>query len=227
VVLAEPDPALRGLIARRLEQEGFAVRPLESAQGVLTALDEFGANIAVVACNPGGDFFAPLRGVTDIPVVAMLPTGTAMAEALDTLDAGADNFVLKPFSPRELLSRVQALVRRLPAEPPNRAPCLQFDGLVIDASTREVTVDGELVALPAREFDLLAFLARSPRQVFTREQLMRHIWGVDVAVTTATITEHIRRLRNRIERDPRHPEWIETVWSVGYRFNPIRRTTPE
>jgi DNA-binding response OmpR family regulator len=161
-----------------------------------------------------------VRERSDALVIAMLPRDTAQMEALDALDAGADDFVVKPFSPRELVSRFHALVRRSPLRAEREARRLAFNTLVIDEVRREVTLRGQPVALPAREFDLLMFLASSPRQVFSRAQLMAQVWGVDVSITTATITEHIRRLRNRIEDDPKQPRWIETVWSVGYRFNP-------
>jgi DNA-binding response OmpR family regulator len=166
---------------------------------------------------------SPLRSRSDAPVIAVLPAGTEVGDALDMLDAGADNYVVRPFSPRELVSRVNALWRRLPEDTRDPSRHFAFDGLTIDVANREVTVDDKPVNLAAKEFDLLVFLAASPRQVFSRDQLMRQVWGVEVALATATITEHVRRLRNRIERDPRKPRWIETVWSVGYRFNPGER----
>src|SRR5438093_177170 len=220
VLVAEPDAALRRVLVQRLASEGCVVRPVESADAALGALAESDADALVLAIPPRSELLPALRERSDALVIAMLPVDTAQMEALDALDAGADDFVVKPFSPRELVSRLHALVRRSPlrAEPETRR--LVFDTLVIDESRREVTVRGDLTALPAKDFDLLAFLASSPRQVFSRAQLMAHVWGVDVAITTATITEHIRRLRNRIEDDPKQPRWIETVWSVGYRFNP-------
>jgi DNA-binding response OmpR family regulator len=135
------------------------------------------------------------------------------------MDAGADDYVIKPFSPRELVTRLHAILRRSRLPNP-REPQFVFDELTIDTARREVFVAGVELSLPAKEFDLLAFLAASPKQVFTRIQLMNHVWGTDAAVSTATVTEHIRRLRQRIEPDPRNPRWIQTVWSVGYRFTP-------
>jgi DNA-binding response OmpR family regulator len=140
-------------------------------------------------------------------------------DALDVVDAGADDFLVKPFSPRELVTKTRALLRRHSARAGAPRP-LVFDGLVIDVAAREVTVRGETVELPAREFDLLVFLASSPRQVFSRTQIMAHVWSVDDGLGTATVTEHVRRLRTRIEADPASPRWIQTVWSVGYRFTP-------
>jgi len=220
VLLAEPDAALRRVLIQRLESEGCQVRTVESSDDVAGVLDDFGADVLVVATGSHMEFLAELRQQSDVVVVAMLPRDTPQMDALDTLDAGADDFVVKPFSPRELVARLHARMRRVatPREPTARR--FAFGDLTIDEGRREVLLRGELVTLPAKEFDLLAFLAASPRQVFSRGQLMAQVWGVDAVVTTATITEHIRRLRNRIEKDPKQPRWIETVWSVGYRFNP-------
>ena len=111
------------------------------------------------------------------------------------------------------------MLRRRAAAPTQLRP-LVFDGLVIDLAAREVTVNERRVDVPAREFDLLVFLASSPRQVFTRAQIMQHVWAVDDGIGTATVTEHVRRLRARIEANSAEPRWIHTVWSVGYRFVP-------
>ena len=218
--MAEPDAALRRVLAQRLEGEGCEVRPIESSDGVMGVLDDTGADVLVVATWPRSEFLTEVRKNSDVLVIAMLPRDTPQMDALDALDAGADDYVVKPFSPRELVARLHARMRRVavPSEPVSRR--FTFGDLAIDEGRREVVLRGELVTLPAKEFDLLVFLAASPRQVFSRGQLMAQVWGVDAVVTTATITEHIRRLRNRIEKDPKQPRWIETVWSVGYRFNP-------
>jgi DNA-binding response OmpR family regulator len=220
ILLAEPDPALRRVLTRRLESEGFSVRTSDGADAVSEALAHVAPDVLVVSSDQPSDFLPALRDRSAVLTVVLLRAGTEMTEALDALDAGADEFVVKPFSPRELVSRLHALLRRSStglAEPTRR---LEFPDLVIDTACREVTVRGRRITLPAKEFELLSLLASSPREVFTREQLMSKIWGVDVIGTTATVTEHIRRLRNRIEDDPSKPRWIETVWSIGYRFNP-------
>jgi DNA-binding response OmpR family regulator len=160
-----------------------------------------------------------VRERSNVLFVAMLPRHTSVMDALDVIDAGADDVLVKPFSPRELVTRMRALLRRRSAGSVAPTP-LVFDGLSIDVAAREVRARGEVVELPAREFDLLVFLASSPRQVFTRTQIMAHVWAVDDGLGSATVTEHIRRLRARIEVDPANPRWIQTVWSVGYRFTP-------
>jgi DNA-binding response OmpR family regulator len=133
---------------------------------------------------------------------------------------GADDYVTKPFSPRELAARVAAVLRRVdePTAVSTDEKALDFDGLAIDPSKREVLARGEPATLTAREFDLLYHLAKSPGRVYTRDQLMETVWGYAFPVDTSTVTVHVRRLREKIEADPANPRYLETVWGVGYRF---------
>jgi two-component system, OmpR family, phosphate regulon response regulator PhoB len=220
VLVADRDPALRRVLTQRLEAEGFAVKAFEDGAMLLAdAGDGSLADAFVVTLEPDDPVLFSLRERARVPVLAMLPRDTSTTDALDVIDAGADDYVIKPFSPRELVTRLHAILRRTMATRPS-LPQFVFDGLTIDPGRREVFVDGVQIDLPAKEFDLLAFLAASPKQVFTRSQLMTFVWGTDAAVNSSTVTEHIRRLRQRLEKDPRRPRWIQTVWSVGYRFNP-------
>jgi DNA-binding response OmpR family regulator len=222
VALIEDDAALRRILSRRLQSAGHTVHALEAAGVVPKTMAGLGVEVVIVDVERETDaqeWLERSRGLGDMVMIALLPVGTPESVAFDVLDAGADAVVTKPFSPREVLSKLNALSRRLgngAAVESKR----EFDGLVIDCSLRQVSLDGREIEMPAREFDLLAFLSGSPRQVFTRGQLLRQVWGSEVEVGVATVTEHIRRLRLRIEADPRNPRRIVTVRSVGYRFNP-------
>jgi DNA-binding response OmpR family regulator len=135
------------------------------------------------------------------------------------LELGADDYVTKPFSPRELAVRVRAVLRRsggVTARPYR----YEFGDVVVDGVSREVTKGGEVVSLTAKEFDLLAFLAAHPRQVFSRDQLMDRVWDYSAAIDTGTVTVHVRRLREKIESDPSQPQHLQTIWGVGYRLDP-------
>ena len=159
-----------------------------------------------------------IRRESDVPIL-MVTARTGESDKLLGLEIGADDYVTKPFSPRELAARVRTVLRR--AEPEAIAEeRLSFNGLVIDSGTREVTRSGTPLRLTAREFDLLWFLASHPRRVFSRENLMRRVWGYAAALDTGTVTVHVRRLREKIEEQPSHPRHLETVWGVGYRFSP-------
>jgi DNA-binding response OmpR family regulator len=169
---------------------------------------------------PGLDVLRELRSGSSIPVILL----TARAEESDRvvgLELGADDYVVKPFSPRELAARVRSVLRRSGSAAQDGAHLLTFDGLSIDLRSREVTVDGTTVAFTPKEFDVLAHLASHPRQVYSRAQLLTQVWDSSAAYQDpATVTVHVRRVRNKIERSPETPRWIVTVFGVGYRFEP-------
>ena len=173
---------------------------------------------------PGVDGYEITRQVranSAIPIILL----TARADEIDRilgLEMGADDYVVKPFSPRELVSRVKAVLRRTQqaaASPSNDRP-VSVGSMRIDPRTRRVTVEGEEIALTVKEFDLLWMFVNNPQQVFNRDQLLDRVWGVAVYIDASTVTVHVRRLREKIERDPSKPLHIITVWGVGYRFEP-------
>jgi DNA-binding response OmpR family regulator len=154
-----------------------------------------------------------------VPLIVLTAKGEE-EDRIIGLGVGADDYVTKPFSPRELVARVGAVLRRVndgSVEQPT-GPILYFDDLRIDPNTREVLVHGAPVALTVREFDLLYYLASHPNRVFTRDQLMDTVWGYTFAADTSTVTVHMRRLREKIEADPAQPRYLLTVWGVGYRW---------
>jgi two-component system, OmpR family, response regulator ResD len=222
VLVVDDEPIVRDVVVRYLEREGFVA--LEAADGdAARELIERGAPQLVVldVMLPGTDGLTLCRWIRergDLPVIMLTARGEE-ADRIVGLELGADDYVTKPFSPRELAARVRTVLRRTASAPPP-AQRLVFDGLVLDAATREVERAGEPLRLTAKEFDLLFFLASHPRRVFSRDQLMERVWGYTSALDTGTVTVHLRRLRAKIERDPARPRHLETVWGVGYRFVP-------
>jgi DNA-binding response OmpR family regulator len=148
---------------------------------------------------------------------------TARADEIDRLqgfDVGADDYVVKPFSPRELAARVQAVLRRVNHEPPPGSDVLQYDDLRVDTRQRAVSTSSGPVDLTALEFDLLLYLARHPSQVFSREQLIDAVWDRDAVTEASAVTVHVRRMRAKLEEDPARPRYLKTVWGMGYKFEP-------
>ena len=222
VLVVDDEPIVREVVVSYLKREGY--QTLEAADGdAARALIEREPPALVIldVMLPGTDGFELcrwLRERSDLPVILL----TARGEETDRivgLELGADDYVTKPFSPRELAARVRTVLRRAAPGVSTRER-LTFKELEVDARTREVRRRGTLVELTAREFDLLWFLAGHPRQVFSRDLLMERVWGYAAALDTGTVTVHIRRLREKIEDDPSHPRFLQTVWGVGYRFAP-------
>ena len=221
ILVVDDDADVRTLLTRYLEIEGYEVIQAADAQGAYQALGDNPPDLVLldVMLSPddGLEVLSRVRKTSEVAVILLTGKG-AEADRVMGLKLGADDYVVKPFSPAEVEARIASVLRRVN---PSAKPSLTFDGLSVDLGTREVRVGGELVTLTAKEFDLLAFLAASARQVFSREQLLDQVWNSSSEWQSAgTVTEHIRRLRKRIEVDPDHPRWITTVWGVGYRFNP-------
>jgi DNA-binding response OmpR family regulator len=222
ILVVDDEPTVREVVVQYLQRDGYVVDQLDRGDLVEDAVNLFQPDLIVLDIMlPGLSGLEVLRGIgtSRIPVI-MLTARVEEADRVLGLELGADDYVTKPFSPRELVARVRTVLRR--AQP--SADCeevLRFDDLVIERRSREVTVATGVVALTAKEFDLLAFLATSPRQVFSRTQLLQGVWDSSPDYQDpATVTVHIRRLRHKIELDPDNPRWIRTVWGVGYRFEP-------
>ncbi|MBA2568862.1 MAG: response regulator transcription factor [Actinobacteria bacterium] len=222
VLVVDDEPIVREVVVSYLQREGF--RTLEAADGnrAKEILETDPPSIVLLdVMLPGTDGLELCRWIrsrSKLPVIMLTARGEE-SDRIVGLELGADDYVTKPFSPRELAARVRTVLRRSePSVPADKS--LEYDGLTLDAWTREVLRDGEAVRLTAKEFDLLWFLASHPRRVFSREDLMRRVWGYSAALDTGTLTVHVRRLREKLEQDPSRPERLETVWGIGYRFSP-------
>jgi two-component system, OmpR family, phosphate regulon response regulator PhoB len=222
VLVVDDEPTIREVVISYLKRDGFAT--LEAADGnrarelLATERPDLVVLDVMLPGVDGLELCRWIRSTSQLPVIMLTARGDE-SDRIVGLELGADDYVTKPFSPRELAARVRTVLRRAELEVVSEQR-LSFDGLVIDSSSRDVTRNDEPLRLTAREFDLLWFLASHPDRVFSREQLMRRVWGYAAAVDTGTVTVHVRRLREKIEDDPSRPQHLETVWGVGYRFTP-------
>jgi DNA-binding response OmpR family regulator len=222
VLVVDDEPIVRDVVVRYLQREGYET--LEAGDGLdaQELLRNHEPSLVVLDLMlPGMDGLQLcqwIRARSELPVI-MLTARAEEADRIVGLELGADDYLTKPFSPRELAARVRTVLRRSRhiGGPSER---LVHGDLDLDAASREVTKAGRLLRLTAKEFDLLWFLASHPRRVFSRDQLMERVWGYEPAFDTGTVTVHVRRLREKIEDDPSRPRHLETVWGVGYRFCP-------
>lgn len=226
VLVVDDEPMVREVVARYIALDGHDVHEAADGDEALRWLDRHRPDLVVLdVMLPGTDgltILRRLRDTSDVPVILL----TARSEEVDRLlglELGADDYVVKPFSAREVAARVRTVLRRSrPSEVRSGPdPVLVFGPLRIDVPSRTVQVGGTEVPLTAKEFDLLVLLASSPRQVFSRQQLLELVWDSSSDYQDpATVTVHVGRLRQKLETDPEHPRWIATVWGVGYRFEP-------
>jgi two-component system, OmpR family, response regulator ResD len=224
VLVVDDEPTIGEVVSRYLQRAGYDTRLAGSGEEALEQAAIHSPDLVVLDLMlPGVDGLEVMRRLRQRDrgrtAIILLTARGEESDRIVGLRLGADDYVVKPFSPAELVARVDALIRRLeptrPVEPPMR-----FDGLEIDPAARRAALEGESAALTQREFDLLPFLARHPGTAFTRSRLMERVWGYTFYTDTSTVTVHIRRLRAKIEPDPSRPRFIETVWGVGYRFVP-------
>jgi DNA-binding response OmpR family regulator len=223
ILVVDDEPTIVEVVELYLRREGYTVQTAVDGHAALAAVERQRPDLVVLDLMLPGmsglEVAQRLRGTGRLPIIML----TARGEETDRvvgLELGADDYVVKPFSPRELVARVKAVLRRAQPEPEVTSPAgiLTHAGLRLDITARSVTLNGGALNLTAREFDLLAFLMRHPGQVFTREQLLDQVWGFTFASDMSTVTVHIRRLREKIEHDPANPVLLTTVWGVGYRL---------
>jgi DNA-binding response OmpR family regulator len=225
VLIVDDEPTIVEVVARYLERAGYATRTATTGEQALEAAAQEQPDLVVLdLMMPGIDGLRVMRRLRD---QATEPVGvillTARGEESDRvtgLRLGADDYVVKPFSPVELVARVDAVLRRVDKPSGEEAPVLELGDVRIDPVARQVFARGEEILLTQREFDVLLYMARHPLRVFSREQLMDAVWQYSFYTDTSTVTVHIRRLRAKLELDPSRPAHIQTVWGLGYRFAP-------
>ena len=225
ILVVEDEASIAEIVSLYLKRAGYDVQIASDGQRAMTLLEKEIPDFVIL------DLMLPevdgltltrwLRDHSNVPIIML----TARREEIDRiagLEMGADDYVVKPFSPQELVSRVRAVMRRLGREQHEAGSerALEFDHLTINPRSRVVAIDDVPVELTAKEFDMLYLLAQHPKQVFTREQLLERVWGGAQYIDPGTVTVHVRRLREKIETDPSHPTHLLTVWGVGYKFEP-------
>lgn len=225
IYVIEDEPSIAEVVTLYLRRAGYVVTAIPNGQAALDQLEKRIPDLVILDLMlPGMDGYSLtrwLRERSEVPIIMV----TSRREEMDRiagLEMGADDYVVKPFSPQELVSRVRAVLRRgggaektAESEQP-----IRFENLSIDPASREVRVNGAPVELTVKEFDMLLLLARHPRQVFSRDHLLERVWGGADYIDPGTVTVHVRRLREKIEPDPSTPRHLLTVWGVGYKFEP-------
>ena len=222
ILIVDDDNNIAELIALYLTKECFETRIVNDGEQALKEVESFHPNLILLDLMlPGMDGYQvcrEIRHTSDVPIIML----SAKAETFDKilgLELGADDYIIKPFDTKELVARVRAVLRRFqvkPAPAPSNEKCVSYPDLTINLTHYAVTYMGRQIDMPPKELELLYFLASSPNQVFTREQLLDHIWGYEYIGDTRTVDVHIKRLREKIKD---HPNWaIATVWGIGYKF---------
>jgi DNA-binding response OmpR family regulator len=228
IMVVEDEPSVSEVVSLYLGKAGYDVISIRNGQAALDELEKELPHLVVLDLMlpevDGREILAWLRQRSAVPVIVL----TALrdeSDRIDGLEMGADDYITKPFSPQELVSRVRAVLRRgggatAPGQEGDNSQSLVYENLQINPVMRLVIAQSREIDLTAKEFDLLLLLARNPKKVFTRSQLLEQVWGLSEYIDPGTVTVHMRRLREKIEVDPSDPRHIETVWGVGYRFEP-------
>ena len=222
ILVVDDEEIVRDVVVRYLERDGYATLQAATGGEALRLLDRELPSLVVLDVmlpeHDGLEICTWIRERSDLPVIMLTARGEE-ADRIAGLELGADDYLTKPFSPRELAVRVRNLLRRAGTQP-QLGESTSFGDVELDAGAREVRKGGAPVRLTLKEFDLLWFMASHPRRVFSRDELMRQVWGYRSSLDTGTVTVHMRRLREKVEDDPSHPRHLETVWGAGYRFTP-------
>jgi DNA-binding response OmpR family regulator len=222
VLVVDDEPIVRDVVVRYLERDGFKTLTASDGDAAKSLIEQREPSLVVLdVMLPGTDGLSLcrwIRGRSNLPVILLTARGEE-ADRIVGLELGADDYVTKPFSPRELAARVRTVLRRSNGTA-RSSETIAFGEIELDGVSREARRAGSVIQLTAKEFELLWFLASHLRHVFSRDQLMARVWGYEAAVDTGTVTVHVRRLREKIEADPGRPKHLRTVWGVGYRLDP-------
>ncbi|HZQ81884.1 MAG TPA: response regulator transcription factor [Gaiellaceae bacterium] len=222
ILVVDDEPVVRDVVVRYLRRDGHATLEAANGDDARRLIEASAPSLVVLDVmlpgTDGLDLCRWIRSRSHLPVI-LLTARVEEADRIVGLELGADDYVTKPFSPRELAARVRTVLRRS-AAPTTMRDSIEVGELHLDAAAHRALRNGRELALTLKEFDLLWFLASHPRIVFSRDALMERVWGYQSALDTGTVTVHVRRLREKIELDPTHPTHIQTVWGVGYRFDP-------
>jgi DNA-binding response OmpR family regulator len=223
VLVVEDEAIVADLVARFLRHDGYETLVVGDGAAALREFDRFMPDLVVLdimlPVTDGLEVCRQVRSRSDKPII-VLTSRNEESDRIISFGLGADDFVTKPFSPRELVARIRSVLRRYRATPNAESELLRVGDLRINARTRRAERNGEGLDLTSREFDLLLYMARNVGQVFTRDQLMDAVWDFDFPGEEGTVTVHIRRLRAKIEADPSRPRHVKTVWGVGYKLEP-------
>ena len=227
ILIVDDEPSVVEVVSLYLKREGYAVRQAQDGQQALVEIGNRLPNLIVLDLMlPGVDGIEIMRRLrdeiqTDVPVIMLTARGQEM-DRIYGLEMGADDYVTKPFSPLELVARIKAVLRRAKSgeEGEELEQPIEYSGFKIDPTLRQLLLNGKECELTATEFNLLWYMAKRPKQVFSRTQLLDAVWGFSEYVDPSTVTVHIRRLREKLESDPSSPRWLQTVWGVGYKFSP-------
>jgi DNA-binding response OmpR family regulator len=223
VLVVDDEPITREVLARYLERGGFAVETAEDGGSALERFDSWDPDLVVLDLMlprvDGLEVFSRIRSKAPTPVIMLTAKGQE-TDRLVGLEMGADDYIVKPFSPREVVARVRTVLRRAGSTGPASEETLRHGDLEIDGRSRRANLRGHELNLTPKEFDLLYFLASHPGQVFGRVEILEELWDFAFDGDPSTVTVHVRRLREKIEADPSRPRHLVTVWGVGYRFDP-------